>query len=230
MQSGEITMGSVRFWSVGNTLGAMREINALMDRNPPAYVVESPIVDQAGTTTFYAGNDPDPVTGLKEPFPEGLINRPQRLIVQEDAFDQDYVFQGGVFVSKRLREIFNLDPRTVQYIRPDTSGSSANVEAKDYMLMSVLAFRNAIDVERSAPFQLPSIPGPSPVRVMKDVMFREGFESDVPLFYDPNDQRLFATDAFAESVLRAGATGIAFYDYWFPRDDPNEIRVKELNG
>jgi hypothetical protein len=65
---------------------------------------------------------------------------------------------------------------------------------------------------------------------MKHAVFKDGFESDVPLFFDPNHHRLFATDAFAERVMRTGATGIAFYDYWSPRNDPNEIRVKRLEA
>ena len=206
-------MTSTRYWAVSSTIDAMRQIGDLMDRVPPAYVVEVAKMDSAAASAFHANNFADPVTGLKKPLPSELISRPQKLIIRDLAFSQDYVNQGGIFVSARLRKIFDLPPDTVQYIKPDTSGSTENVVAMDYRWMGVLVTRDAIDLDRSERVELPGLPG-SHGPALKRVVFREDFEADVPLFQVAHDQRLYATDAFAEQVLSAGAIGIEFYDPW----------------
>jgi hypothetical protein len=203
-----------------------------MDHVPAAFSVTPAAGDLDGMIAFEAENVPDPVSGLKKPLPQGFVYHPIRLAISDESFDIDYVEQSGPFCSSITRELFDLPAGTVQYFPVDTSGSSAPVREKDFKLIRVLAYRSAIDLDRSelwrVSFDERGLPAPERIIAVKSVVFKEDFESDVPLFHDPHDQRLFATDEFAERVLEAGIKGISFIDVTDRASPPGHVRTKEL--
>jgi hypothetical protein len=150
------------------------------------------------------------------PIPTEVLGNPVRLIITDDTFNQDYIAQAGPFCSKRLRDIFDLEPTTVQYIPIDDTACSQIVRNQNYMLMRLLARESVIDLARSdtllVPFDDEGRPAEPRVVFVKSVVFREGAKSRFPLFADPNDQKIYATDEFAEKVLRARIGDVCFQD------------------
>lgn len=223
--------GAPRFWLTAPSLTAMAAVCELMDRMPPDFEIRPGRLPSAELIEFAAQNTIDPRTGLKKPFPERLLVPPPQLLIRDETFAQEFVAQGGPFCSAWLRELFDLDPSTVQYLPVDCSACPPAVRSKDYMFIHVLAYRSVIDLEKSKPWRVnldeSGRPGPERIIAVEEIVFKDRCESDVPLFRDPHDQRWFATDAFAEKVLRAGIEDIAFIDVTAGQQS-GEPRIKTL--
>ncbi|MGI9449510.1 MAG: imm11 family protein [Geminicoccaceae bacterium] len=183
-----------------------------MDRSPPELEV---IVDQQAVL--------QDLLDLKENMHPDVAGRlgpvdvetwvPRTLIIQDDTFAPDFFVQTAWFVSKRLREVMELGSDVAQYLPINTDQCHEAGKRQDYMIMDTFAVREAIDPVRSdIEFMHHGEADAPQVLSVENIVWREDFVADVPIFRDPRDQRFFATDAFAERVMRAGITDMVFQD------------------
>ncbi|MEM9628383.1 MAG: DUF1629 domain-containing protein [Pseudomonadota bacterium] len=154
-----------------------------------------------------------------------------KLTILEESFYPDFFVRSAWFASARLREVMDLPDHVAQYLPVDSTACHEKAREQDYMVMDPFAVQNAIDTERSEIRygDYPEHDGTITKQVMnvKNFVWRENFVSEVPIFRDPHDNRFFATDAFAEKVLRAGITDMWFRDITSERAQ-TEIMIKTL--
>ena len=132
-----------------------------------------------------------------------------------ESFDVDcFSFQMRTLVSRRLRDAMALDPSVVQYFDVDASQSAPGPRAMDYKVLNVSVTEGVTDPE-SSNFRMESLMpgGPSIMVDLQSIAFRPDVQPKCSLFCDnffPG--HLFCTDDFAVRVLRAGCTGIRFFE------------------
>lgn len=206
-------MANPPFWVMANSLSTLEEISRLLERNPPEFECSPMILKQGAWINFLEGN-----THRKksEPLPLFEIEKLVDLKISGIDLDVDYIEQGGPFCSRKLRDIFSLDDETVQYIPVNYDNSSDNIRDKDYKIINVLARRNVIDITSSEVISVDfdHLGNPSSPRIIavRKVVFDADATSDVPMFRDPNDQRIFVTDDFRKKVERYGIGSVEFID------------------
>ncbi|MDQ0463416.1 hypothetical protein QO010_001187 [Caulobacter ginsengisoli] len=127
-----------------------------------------------------------------------------------DAFD----WESYLLVSRRLREAMALGPAEVQYLEVDDSASIPEVRARGYQILNIVAQESVAD-PKASDYDLGRLTPDSPEMVLRvgGIALRPDAQADHELFRD----RLFlgfqfASDALAMRVLRAGCTGLRFFD------------------
>lgn len=136
-----------------------------------------------------------------------------RLVITDETFHPDYFFSHGLgFASARFRETAAL-PDTVAVFSPvDASRCHARARDKDYRVLWVVPWREMIDVEASdLDFFDPGTGSEPIVASTRRIALLDGFVADVPMFRGRKTRQVFVSDAFAETMLRAGVEGAGFY-------------------
>jgi hypothetical protein len=207
------------YWLVGAALEVLARAAELIDRRPPALVVDrSGQARRRAAAALEQQRRPE-VAGVPGPIDPARW-QPIELTITEPSFCPDFLHEQAWFVSARLREVLALDEAVAQYLPVDDRRSHPAARAQDYRLLHVHAVRDAIDPARAKLMTLdyPELDGRVSRQVVgvETIVWRADFVADVPLFRDPRDQRVFATDALAERVLRAGIADMAFQDVTSP--------------
>jgi hypothetical protein len=128
-------------------------------------------------------------------------------------FDFD-CFPWGMFtlVSEKMRSAMALGPADVQYFEVDSSQSARLPQSKHYQIMHIPVTEDVSDPKNSdytyRHHSDGSVTGGSPIAVA----FRPDAEPTHEIFYDRFFKVIYCTDEFALRVLRAGCSGIRFFD------------------
>ncbi len=173
------------------------------------------------------------VKGDQHPFPANMpafiLNYPS-----EDGFLPDFFSSTGLLLcSARLRASMALPPDVVQYLDLDVQAPDRRVHVMDYKVLRVLAHQPVVDLARSdveideevdrhigGTYQW--------VSYTRRLALRAGLTAQTDLFHaDEVSSPIFATDALAERVMRAGCWGVEFRHPEEPSlsDNPPTIRT-----
>lgn len=130
-----------------------------------------------------------------------------------ESFDVDCFFVGGFrLVSEKMRCAMALGPADVQYFEVDASRSAPLPQSKHYQIMHVPVTEDVSDPKNSDytyhHYSDGSVTGGTP----HAVVFRPDAEPTHEIFYDRFFKVIYCTDEFALRVLRAGCSGIRFFD------------------
>jgi len=219
------------FWLIGGARDVLARVVGAFNAQPPLLSIEwdraqrlqmltDRILRPQSTRTPHIAGEAEPI--------DPTTYSPMTLTIRDEQFAPDFLPQHAWFVSKRLREVMQLDRRVAQYLPVKTEGSHRNALAQDYRMMHPHAVRDALDPHRSDVEYIEQGDAvPPQVVSVKKFVWREDFVADVPIFRDQRDQRFFATDAFAERVLRAGITDMVFQDIFSERGQ-HEVVLKTL--
>ena len=127
-------------------------------------------------------------------------------------------FPWGMFtlVSEKMRSAMALGPADVQYFEVDSSQSARLPQSKHYQIMHIPVTEDVSDPQNSDytthHFADGSVSGGSPL----SVAFRPDAAPAHDIFYDRFFKLMYCTDEFALRVLRAGCSGIRFFDPTLP--------------
>jgi hypothetical protein len=223
-------MSQKQYWLIGQSSEGMERLHELEDRIPPAVIVKYDREASHRESQDRWDRRIANIAGVLGPKdPAQWV--PMTLTILEESFCPEFFVRSAWFVSARLREVMDLPDHVAQYLPVDSSGCHEKAREQNYMVMDPFAVQNAIDTERSVIDygDYPEDDGTITKQVLgvKNFVWRECFVSEVPIFRDPHDNRFFATDAFAEKVLRAGITDMKFQDVTSERAK-KELVIKTL--
>ena len=223
-------MSQQQYWLIGDSSDVMTRLHELEDRNPPGVVV-----DYDREASWRESDDRwsqriANIAGVLGPRdPAKWV--PMTLTILDESFYPDIFRRSAWFVSARMREVMDLPDHVAQYLPVDSSGCHPRAREQGYMVMDMFAVQNAIDTERSVIEygDYPEDNGTITKQVLgvRTFVWRDDFVSTVPVFRDPHDHRFFATDAFADKVLRSGITDMVFQDITSERSK-SELVLKTL--
>jgi hypothetical protein len=130
-----------------------------------------------------------------------------------ESFDVDCFTESWfTLVSEKMRCAMALGPADVQYFEVDSSRSARLPQSKHYQIMHIPVTEDVSDPKNSDytyhHFSDGSVTGGSP----RAVAFRPDAEPTHEIFYDRFFKVIYCTDEFALRVLRAGCSGIRFFD------------------
>jgi hypothetical protein len=162
-------------------------------------------------------------------------DRPQFIVsfpLSNYSFLPDF-FSGPLetYCSARLRNAMALPPDSVDYVPIVVQSQDPAVHRQDYQIMRVLAEQPAIDLERSNVEMVehtdPHIGGVyTEIDFALSIVLVDGFQAKSDLFRPAEwPFSVFATDALAERVMKAGCTGIEFGDLATLTGDKQIIRT-----
>lgn len=178
------------------------------------------------------------VSRMSEPSGEGRIagrfvregSLATKLVLTLENFDLDCFYWGDfTFVSERMRRAMALGPSDIQYFDVDASESAALPRSKNYRTIHVPVTEDVSDPKNSDYLCHHRSDG----SVIKTGMpfsavFRRDVEPRHEIFYDEFFKIIYCTDEFALRVLKAGCTGVFFFDPSHPGG--HEIRLRTLRG
>jgi hypothetical protein len=132
-------------------------------------------------------------------------------------FDFDcFLKRNFILVSEKMRSAIALGPADVQYFDVDASRSAPLPQSKRYQIMHIPVTEDVSDPQNSDytthHFADGSVSGGSPL----SVAFRPDAAPAHDIFYDRFFKLMYCTDEFALRVLRAGCSGIRFFDPTLP--------------
>jgi hypothetical protein len=130
-----------------------------------------------------------------------------------ESFDVDCFFVGSfTLVSEKMRSAMALAAADVQYFDVDASRSARLPQSKHYQIMHIPVTEDVSDPENSDytyhHWSDGSVTGGSPIAAA----FRPDAKPTHEIFYDKFFKVIYSTDEFALRVLRAGCSGIRFFD------------------
>jgi hypothetical protein len=130
-----------------------------------------------------------------------------------ESFDVDCFMESWfTLVSEKMRCAMALGPTDVQYFDVDASRSARLPQSKHYQIMHIPVTEDVSDPKNSDYTYHHrsdgSVTGGSPIAVA----FRPDAEPTHEIFYDRFFKVIYCTDGFALRVLRAGCSGIRFFD------------------
>src|SRR5579872_3546859 len=136
-----------------------------------------------------------------------------KLELTHEGFDVDCFTLGWLtLVSEKMRSAMALGPADVQYFEVDSSRSVRLPQSKHYQIMHIPVTEDVSDPKNSdytyRHHSDGSVTGGSPIAVA----FRPDAEPTHEIFYDRFFKVIYCTDEFALRVLRAGCSGIRFFD------------------
>ena len=136
-----------------------------------------------------------------------------RLELTRQDFDDDY-FQLGkfTFASEKMRRVMALGPTDIQYFDVNSSQSMPLPRSKGYQLMHIPVAEDVTDPHRSDYTFRHRPEGVELWGAPDAVAFRADAEPAHEIFYDRFFKIVLCTDEFALRVLRAGCTGMRFFD------------------
>jgi hypothetical protein len=116
-------------------------------------------------------------------------------------------------VSEKMRRAMALVPSDIQYFDVDASQSAPLPQSKHYQIMHIPVTEDVSDPKKSDYIchHRPDgsvVPSGSP----HSVAFRPDAEPTHEIFYDRFFKTIYCTDEFALRVLRAGCSGMRFFD------------------
>jgi hypothetical protein len=149
-------------------------------------------------------------------FEEGAFPT-AKLELRLESFDFDCFLEGrSTLVSEKMRSAMALGPADVQYFDVDASKSAPLPQSKRYQIMHIPVTEDVSDPQNSDytthHFADGSVSGGSPL----SVAFRPDAAPAHDIFYDRFFKLMYCTDEFALRVLRAGCSGIRFFDPTLP--------------
>lgn len=128
-------------------------------------------------------------------------------------FDTDcFMYDSRTFVSERMRRIMALEPSAIQFFDVDASQSAPAPRSMNYQIMVIPLTEEASDPSQSSymSFDLPDTE--KKIIHAQRIAVRPDFEPAHELFHDRFFTEAFCTDEFAVRVLKAGCTGMRFFD------------------
>lgn len=130
-------------------------------------------------------------------------------------YDADcFMYNMLTFVSERMRNAMALGPTEIQYFDVDTRASAPLPRSKNYKVMNIPVIEDVSDpllsnyqMRRLTP-DTPEVP-----ILVHEIAIRPDAQPTHQLFWDKFFRGYtFCTDALAMRVLRAGCTGVRFFD------------------
>jgi len=125
-----------------------------------------------------------------------------------------FLYNMLTYVSERMRDAMALGPSEIQYFDVDASSSAPLPRSKNYKVMNIPVVED-ISNPAMSDFQMRRITPDTPEVpiLVNEIAIRPDAQPTHQLFYDKffRGQR-FCTDALAMRVLRAGCTGVRFFD------------------
>ena len=219
-----------QYWLIGQSTEGLTDLNELEDRLPPAVVVDEDRESRRRRLDNRKNRRIAKIAGALGPLDPAQWG-PMRLTILEESFYPEFFVRSAWFVSARMREVMDLPDHVAQYLPVDSAGCHPKAREQNYMVMDMFAVQNAIDTERSEIEygDYPEDDGTITKQVLgvRTFVWRDDFVSTVPIFRDPHDYRFFATDAFADKVLRSGITDMEFIDITSERSK-SELVIKRL--
>ena len=131
-----------------------------------------------------------------------------------ESFDVDCFLMGSfTLVSEKMRCAMALGPTEIQYFEVDASQSARLPQSKCYQIMHVPVTEDVSDPKNSE-YSCHHSPNGSvrPVGAPDALAFRPDAEPTHEIFYDRFFKIIYCTDEFALRVLRAGCSGMRFFD------------------
>ena len=135
-----------------------------------------------------------------------------------ESFDLDCLLVGWfTLVSEKMRCAMALGPSDVQYFEVDASQSAPLPQSKRYQIMHIPVTEDVSDPKNSDYTYHHHSDGSVTGGFPHAVAFRPDAEPTHEIFYDRFFKVIYCTDEFALRVLRAGCSGIRFFDPARPR-------------
>lgn len=128
-------------------------------------------------------------------------------------FDTDcFMWESRTFVSERMRRAMALEPSAVQFFDVDASQSAPVPRSMNYKIMVIPITEDISDPSKSN-YMSCDLPGGAKSMInVQRIAVRADFEPVHNLFHDRFFHEAFCTDEFAVRVLKAGCTGMRFFD------------------
>lgn len=143
------------------------------------------------------------------------------LVIGEPGYAPSLFFEGFIYVSRHLRDVFGLPPGVVHCQSVDASGCAEPARSAGYTTFQPICVADPIDQERSdgewidvlgrdgGPDRM-WMPLGGPTRPAPRIVLRPDFRPPAPVFRQPNGGPPIVTDEIAERVLRAGVDDVVF--------------------
>jgi len=136
-------------------------------------------------------------------------------------FETDcFLWESRTFVSERMRRAMALDPSAIQFFDVDSSQSAPLPRSMDYKIMVIPVTENVSDPSKSRYTSIPMPEGGKPMLDVAGIAVRPDAQPAHDLFIDEFFTEAFCTDVFALRVLKAGCTGVRFFD-------PSQLSIGE---
>ena len=145
----------------------------------------------------------------REPFP--IV----QLAITLPEFDADcFRWNAFTFISERMRDAMALGPAEIQYFDVDASASAPLPRSKNYKVMNIPITEDISDPALSN-YQMRRLTPDTPEVpiLVHEIAIQPDARPTHHLFWDKFFRGyVFCTDALAMRVLRAGCTGVRFFD------------------
>lgn len=137
-----------------------------------------------------------------------------RLKLTLEDFDVDCFIEGQfTLVSEKMRRAMALGPSDIQYFEVDASQSAPLPQSKHYQIMHVPVTEDVADPKKSDyTCHHRSDGSVVPTGATHSLVFRPDAEPTHEIFHDRFFKTIYCTDEFALRVLRAGCSGMRFFD------------------
>jgi hypothetical protein len=156
---------------------------------------------------------------IQTPF--DLKDFPDRsLIIRNEDFDFDGFICQGTYWSEKVREKLDCENLNIEFLPLDDSLSVDSVKKKKYMTLHVRSYYPLIDLDKSSGLRTSTIRyidgeyriSEKYVVSVDNIVWRDDFVPDCPIFRVFNDPRTFVTREFAEKFNEYNFSGIGFLD------------------
>lgn len=138
-----------------------------------------------------------------------------QLEIRDEEFRVDcFTYDLLTFVSERMRDALNINGCDIQYFEVDTSLSCDIPRSMNYKIMNIPCVESVSDATNSI-YQTIEIPGVinHSSHIVESIKIRSEVNIKRQLFYDEFFRsQAFCTETLAIRVLRAGCTGVRFFD------------------
>lgn len=181
----------------------MKTIWIAMPHFPEGLVDHCALLD--GTEPF----TPELIAGERGP---NELPRAKLILTLED-FDADCLFWNCLWlVSEKMRRAMALGSSDIQYFDVDASESAPLPQSKNYQIMHVPVTEYMTD-QKNLVYRPLKVPKPNvESRLASAVASGRGAELTHEIFHDRFRDLIFCTDEFAVRILKAGCSGINFFD------------------
>lgn len=228
-----------KIWMIGSTLRGLQIFENATIPEPPTWQLlnRGPLLAEADqvkqTYPEHEWWEVNTLMFATMPMPVLRITAP--------GFDLDFMrYSIFDFVSARARAAFALGDDVIRYRATDTTQSTPDVQRQEYCAFAPVQFGNPYDPDRM-PGDVRDVRQPDGTLKREwvldwfgkyasrpsEVFLRDDFVPPAPLFRAAGSTTIFATDDFAEQVMRAGIDDIAFTDVTGAFDDPRD-RLRHL--
>lgn len=142
---------------------------------------------------------------------EGLFAA--RLKLTLDDFDLDcFHWNELIFASEKMRRAMALGPSDIQYFDVDASESAPLPRSKNYQVMHVPVTEDVADLQNSDYLVRHRADGSLEIGTSFSAVFRRDAQPAHEIFRERSFRHIYCTDEFASRVLKAGCSGVFFFD------------------